>query len=293
MNANLPLTAFTGTRAPVFGAEARAAFAANYPETPFVMRHDLGAHPLFALDALADLAEALGEDRVEYNRGDLPIGIDGKPGTTGLSIGETIRRVAEANSWAALKNIEAVPAYATLLAELVGELAPAISAATGAPMHLQAFVFISSPNAVTPYHFDPEHNLLLQLAGSKVMTQFPAGDPRFAANERHESYHTGGPRELKWEPDFEAAGTPFALEPGEALHVPVMAPHFVKNGPEPSISLSITWRSAWSYEEAEARGFNHWLRARGFQPGATRRWPGRNRARAAAYKVLRKLGLAG
>ena len=42
----------------------------------------------------------------------------------------------------------------------------------------QGFIFVSSPNSVTPYHFDPEHNILLQIRGSKVMTQFPAGTRR-------------------------------------------------------------------------------------------------------------------
>ena len=63
----------------------------------------------------------------------------------------------------------------------------------------QGFIFVSSPNAVTPYHFDPEHNILLQLRGTKVMTQFPAGDTRFAPDETHEGYHTGGHRNLVWQ----------------------------------------------------------------------------------------------
>ncbi|MEO0464509.1 MAG: transcriptional regulator [Pseudomonadota bacterium] len=286
MNAPHPLIA-----APVFDNEARDAFAQCYPERPDILPHNLGQHPLLTLDALAQLAEALAPPSVEYNRGDLPIGVDGKPAGNGLSISETIRRVAEANSWAVLKNIEAVPAYRALLSDLVGELSDTIAAKTGAPISAQGFVFISSPNAVTPYHFDPEHNLLLQITGSKVMTQFPAGDARFAPDERHESYHTGGPRELTWLPEFEPHGTPFALAPGQALHVPVMAPHFVRNGPESSISLSITWRSGWSYEEAEARGLNHWLRQRGVHPAPPRRWPHHNRARSLAYRVLRRLRL--
>ena len=65
-----------------------------------------------------------------------------------------------------------------------------------------------------------------------------------------------------------AGGTRFALGPGEALFVPVMAPHFVRNGPEPSVSLSITWRSEWSFAEADARGFNGLLRRIGLNPRA-------------------------
>lgn len=248
-------------------------------------------HPLLDLEALAQLAESLPEASIEFNRGDLPIGIDDKPGATGLSIGETIRQVGEANSWAALKNIEQAPAYEALLMELLGELRDEIEAKTGGMLTPQGFIFISSPNAVTPYHFDPEHNILLQIRGSKVMTQFPAGDARFAPDEVHESYHSGGPRELKWDDSFMDEARAFALGPGDAVYVPVMAPHFVQNGPASSVSLSITWRSEWSYAESDARGLNHLLRQRGLSPRAPGRWPNGNAPKAYAFRALRKLGL--
>ena len=239
------------------------------------------------------MAERLPITSVEYNRGDLPIGIDGKPESNGLTIAETIRKVAEAESWAVLKNIEQVPAYEALLLSLLDEIRPEIEAATGAMLTPQGFIFVSSPNSVTPYHFDPEHNILLQIRGNKVMTQFPAGDTRFVPDESHETYHSGGPRELRWDDGFLAHGQAFSLQPGEALFVPVMAPHFVKNGPTPSVSLSITWRSEWSYRESDARIFNAILRERGVTPTAPGRWPHQNFAKAYAFRVMRKLGLTG
>nr|WP_298926541.1 cupin domain-containing protein [uncultured Erythrobacter sp.] len=275
----------------MFDDTARARFKSNYPETPHIVRHALNQHPLLEIEALAELAERLDQTSVEYNRGDLPIGVDGKPEASGLSIGETIRRVHDANSWAVLKNIEQVPAYNALLIDLLGDLQPEIEAATGEMLMPQGYVFISSPNAVTPYHFDPEHNILLQVKGAKVMTQFAAGDPRFAPDTAHESYHTGGPRELSWDESYLEHGKPFALGPGDAVYVPVMAPHFVQNGPDSSISLSITWRSEWSYRESDSRAFNHLLRQRGITPDATLRWPGQNRAKALAYRALRKIGV--
>lgn len=283
------VTGFTTLDRAVFDGQARATFAAAYPETPAVLRHNLAAHPLLELDALAELAGALPDTSIEYNRGDLPLGIDGKPAPTGLSIEDTIRHIATSNSWAVLKNIEQVPAYEALLLALLGELRSVIEAKTGAMLRPQGFVFISSPDAVTPYHFDPEHNILLQLAGRKVMTQFPAGDPRFAPDATHESYHAGGPRELVWRDGLAAGGRSFALGPGEAVMVPVMAPHHVRNGPMRSISLSITWRSEWSFEEADARCWNGLLRQVGLSPRPTRRWPHRNRARALAFRAWRRL----
>lgn len=274
-----------------FPHEARSAFSANYPEVPHKLVHNLRQHPLLEVEALAILAEALPEQSVEYNRADLPLGVDGKPDATGVPIGETIRRILTSQSWAVLKNVEQDPAYAALLGDLLDELRPDIESRTGQMLMTQAFVFISSPGAVTPYHFDPEHNILLQIRGSKVMTQFPAGDPAFAPDEVHEAYHTGGARELRWRDDMEPQGRAFALAPGEALYVPVMAPHFVRNGPEPSVSLSITWRSEWSFAEADARAFNSVLRGLGIRPSGTRRWPARNLAKAYGWRAIRRLGL--
>ena len=268
-------------------------FAERYPEIPHRLAHDLRDHPLLELDALARLAEALPAEAIEYNRGNLPIGVSGKPEAPGIPIGETIRTIGQADSWAVLKNVEQITDYAELIANLLADLGPSIEAKTGRMMHSQGFIFISSPGAVTPYHFDPEHNILLQLRGHKTMTQFPAGDARFAPDEVHETYHTGGARELAWRDELAAGGREWPIGPGEALFVPVMAPHFVRNGDEPSVSLSITWRSEWSYAEADARAFNAALRRIGLRPRQPGRWPSRNLAKAYGWRLLRKLRGAG
>ncbi len=277
-----------GERA-VFPPLSRAHFAASYPEGPHKLRHNLCAHPLLELDALAELGEALPAQSVEYNRGDVPIGVDCKPEGNGLTIGETIRGIESTNSWAVLKNIEQQPAYAAVVAELLAELEDPIVRKTGKVMKTQGFVFVSSPDAVTPYHFDPEHNILLQLTGQKAMTVFPAGNPRCAPDRVHEAYHTGGARELTWDDGLACHGQTFKLAEGEAIYVPVMAPHHVRNGPVPSISLSITWRSEWSFAEADARAFNAVLRRWGFDPRPPGRWPARNTAKAIAWRVMRRI----
>jgi hypothetical protein len=274
----------------VFDSANRMLFGENYPETPHKLRHSLGDHPLMNLEALAKLGEVLPPKSVEYNKGDLPVGIDPDlVPANGLSIGETIRRVEECQSWAVLKNIEQIPEYNALLIGLLAELKPQIEEKTGRMMRPQGFVFVSSPHAVTPYHFDPEHNILLQLRGHKVMTQFPAGDPRFAPDETHEGYHTGGHRNLVWRDELAAGGTPWPLAPGDALFVPVMAPHHVKNGSEPSISLSITWRSDWSFAEADARAFNGLLRKAGIRPKAPGRFPAQNKAKSYAWRLVSRV----
>lgn len=273
---------------PVFDQVEKARFSAGYPARPHALRHGFADHKLLEIDALAQLAESLPDASVEYNRGDIPVGVDGKPAQTGLTIGETIRAIGTSNSWAVLKNIEQDQRYKALLGALLGELEEAIAPRTGPVLKPQGYIFVSSPNAVTPYHFDPEHNILLQLRGTKEMTVFPAHDPRFAPDTAHEAYHTGGGRELRWSEEFAGQGSVFPLGAGDAVYVPVMAPHFVRNGPEPSISLSITWRSAWSFAEADARAFNSMLRKLGLAPAPPRAWPRQNRAKALGWRLLRQ-----
>ncbi|HEX8192078.1 MAG TPA: cupin-like domain-containing protein [Allosphingosinicella sp.] len=273
----------------IFPAESLAAFDAAYPEAPLKLRHDMTGHKLFTLEALAELAGRLEPKNVEYNAGDLPVGIDPDdvPGN-GLSIAETIRAIEHCGSWMVLKFVERDPAYAAVMEEALAELMPAVKPRTGEMLKREAFVFVSSPGAVTPFHFDPEHNILLQLRGSKVMTIFPAADEAIVAGTAHEAFHQGGHRNLPWRDEFAAAGKPHQLSPGEAVYVPVKAPHWVKNGSEVSISLSITWRSEWSYAEADARGMNHVLRRIGLDPAPPHRFPARNAAKALAYRAMRK-----
>src|SRR3546814_1397809 len=58
-----------------FPDEALARFQSGYPDAHVKLSHILHGHSLFTREALARLAERLPIDRVEYNRGDLPLGV--------------------------------------------------------------------------------------------------------------------------------------------------------------------------------------------------------------------------
>lgn len=273
-----------------FTDAAKDVLAAAYPETPVLVDHGLADHPLLRLDALAALAGRMRPIDVEYNRADLPVGID--PALTpanGLDIQETIRSIEENGSWMVLKFVEQDETYRALLHDTLAALRDVIEPATGAMLKREGFIFISSPDAVTPFHFDPEHNILLQARGEKVMTVFPAGDEEVAGGALHEAFHAGGHRNLPWREDIAGKGQPFTLTPGRGLYVPVKSPHWVKNGGAVSISFSITWRSEWSYHEEYAHGFNAMIRSMGVTPGPTKRFPEDNRLKSAAYRAVRRL----
>jgi Cupin-like domain len=267
-----------------------SAFAALYPEIPGKVRHNLADHPMFTLEALVALAGRMQAKDVEYNRGDLPLGIDfDDVPTNGLSIADTISGIERNGSWMVLKFVEQDPAYRELLAETLADLDAPIRAATGPMLKQEAFIFISSPNSVTPLHFDPEHNILLQLRGTKAMTIFAADDEEIAPPRAHERLHSGeGHRNLSSDDRFAARGERFELTTGDGIYVPLMAPHWVQNGPDVSISFSVTWRSAHSYAEAEARGMNAILRQAGLDPASPKRYPARNLVKSTAFRTVRK-----
>lgn len=277
---------------PVFPAATLDSMAALYPVRAGLLHHRLPDHKLLSLDALAALADKLPPEQVEYNPGDVPIGIrpEDVP-KSALSIADTIRTIDTNRSWAVLKNIETQPAYRALLMDLLAELEDVVVPRTGAMLTPQGFIFISSPGSITPYHFDPEHNILLQLRGRKVMHVWPEGDERFARRTEHERYHTGGHRNLPWDEAFLDGVQKVPLGPGDAVLMPVMAPHFVANGDAPSISLSITWRSEWSYREAEGHAANAALRRMGLNPAMPPRWPNHARAKTVGWRIARKLRL--
>ncbi len=286
------MTAHAPINAQVFDEEARAIFAGAYPDAPVKLHHGLAGHPLLAIDALAGLAERMPAASVEYNLGKLPLGVRAEDTpSNGLSLGETIRTIETNGSWAVLKNVERDAAYGALLDAALAELEPIVGARTGAMLNREAFIFLSSPGSVTPFHMDPEHNILLQIRGEKVMTVFPAGDPELVPAVQSETFHAGGHRNLNWRDDFRGRGTAVKLLPGDAIHVPVKAPHFVENGAAVSISLSVTWRSERSVAESELHGLNALLRRRGLPVGRISAAPERQGARRLAYRIMRKLGV--
>lgn len=276
----------------IFDAQSLTAFAAHYPASPAMLRHQLTDHPLLTIERLVALAGALPSFSVEYNSGELPIGQDpAKTPMNGLSAEETVRRIAENKSWIVLKNIERDADYAALLQQSLGDIAPAARAATGAMYKCEGFVFVSSPESVTPFHMDPEHNILMQIRGEKTFNIFSSTSETIVSDEAHEAYHRAGAhRNLPYKDEFVELGRAMTLTPGDALYVPLKSPHWVKNGAEVSVSLSITWRSAASDAEAHLRRGNGWLRARGLVPPRPGARPLRDRTVVLAARLGARLG---
>jgi hypothetical protein len=244
-----------------------ATFSAQFARMPFLLPHHLCGHELFSLGRLVELSKRLPAAQVEYNAGEVPVGLDpARTPRNGLSPEETIRRIEECRSWLVLKNVERDPEYRLLLEACLAEVRAASTRLTEGMCDPHAFIFVSSPGAVTPYHMDPEENFLLQIRGTKTMSVFDRADRSLVSEPQIERFFTGAHRNLVWREDFQRRARTFDLRPGVALHVPFASPHWVQNGPEVSISFSITFNTRASMRTVHAHQMNARLRRWGVVP---------------------------
>lgn len=266
-----------------------AAFNENFNRRPFFIRHNLAGHDLFALPRLIELAKRLPKEFVEYNAGNIPVSQDPNlTPQTGLSIEETIRRIEECQSWMVLKYVENDPAYAELLHGCLDEIQKYSEPFAKGMTRREGFIFISSPGSVTPYHMDPEYNFLLQIRGKKTMSVFDGSDRSILSEQELEQYMSGGHRNMVFKEEFQQKAIECELNPGAALHVPVTAPHWVKNGNEVSISFSITFRVPATEKRTIVYTTNAYLRKRGLKPVpyGQSRW--RDTAKYFSYRAIRR-----
>lgn len=235
-------------------------FATDFNRRPFTVRHELASHPAFRLERLVELARRMPAASVEYNAGDLPITQDPRlTPHTGLSIEETIRRIHECQSWMVLKRVESDPEYQRVLDECLDQIEPLVPGMRTR----RGFIFVSSPGSVTPYHMDHEYNFLLQASGRKSISVI---DRSVLSEQDLERFYRGEHRNLAFAEHHARKALTFELGPGDGLHVPVNAPHYVRNGPEVSVSFSITFRTPRSDRRSMVYVVNDRLRSLGFSP---------------------------
>ncbi len=227
---------------------------------------------------MAALSERLHPALVEWNSGHA--GAYGKPDQIKpptLPCKETILAVGERPAWVLLRQIEHDPLYKALVDELLDEIKPLSERVRPGMCQREAFLFISSREAVTPYHFDPEHNFLLQVRGRKTVHMWDAGNRLVLAEAALDDYYANvrSNRDQPYRDDFLASAWVLPLNAGEGVHFPLHAPHWTKTESDVSISLSITFRSRMSKFCEAVHTANGHVRRFGVVPpvpGASRLW---------------------
>src|SRR5499426_4037829 len=242
-------------------------FRAGFNRAPFLIRHHLADHDLFSLRRLIELANRLPGEKVKYNGADISVATGLYKGPrTGLSIRETIQQIEECRSWMVIKNVELDPEYRQLLDRCLDEVRRFSEPIDPGMFRREGFIFISSPGSVTPFHMDPEYNFLLQIRGKKQISIWNSGDRSVLSEITLERYFSDADRQIVFKEEYQQKAANLELTPGAGLHFPTVAPHWVRNGDEVSVSFSITFRTPASERQQIVYCANAGLRGKGLNP---------------------------
>jgi hypothetical protein len=251
------------------------AFDDAFPRGSVGFSHDLHLDDRLTYAAVADLADRLPRRSVIADTAAQPLLVPqgGPPRGVLERPGDVIRDLHNANAWLTLLNVDEDPGMAELMNSRLDQLESGMIARWGKRGQTRkrvAFVFVSSPNSVTPVHFDIEHSLLMQVSGSKTVS---IGRFESDAARRHEldRYWDGSHGRIESLPPEETA---YTMTPGRAVYIPPGTPHWVHNGPDTSLSVTLTYFTAATVRESRIEDFNAHLRRRHMKP----REPGRSAA---------------
>ncbi len=275
--------------------------AAKVDRAGFKFHHQLLGHPALGLDNLGRVLPALPKGQVFYSSGLLKPEDDFDRAhiqhRNGLSLEETIENIRGSDSYIMVRSPETDPSFRQLFDDLSADVSHSLQR-RGLPPRLtdaRLYLFIASPNSLTPFHFDRYSTFLMQFRGSKQVFVFPPWDEDVISREHSEAFmaHAEGVRP-PWKPELADRATGFAFAPGEAIHIPFVAGHYVKNGADDvSISMSIIYNSDETARQMRAMRLNHYLRKAlrpvGLQPSRVGRSRLRDGAKAALWQAAARL----
>jgi hypothetical protein len=241
---------------------------------PFKIEHHLAGHPLLRVERLLELSAKLPANHIRHNFDNQAVASDyewiSKTDNSTLSkIPGIIQNIQSGKSWIVLKYLEQDPEYKELLSDCLQRVNDFSYPLEGDMSQKESFVFLTSPNQVTPFHLDPEHNFLLQIQGTKIVHIFDPSDRTIVSHENLEKYFSKRKEysgNLNYDPAYENKVFMFKLAPGEGLYFPPLAPHWIQNGPEPSISYSVTFRTKQTKKRGSIYACNDALRNLGISP---------------------------
>jgi hypothetical protein len=238
------------------------AFAASFERREATtFRHELFSHPLLKVEAIADLADRLAAHSVVCDDAVKPLLVPGGGPPRGVVSrpGDLIRDLESSATWMTLLNIEQDQAYRDLIQECLEDLAPFAQRFAGDIRRPAGFIFVSSPNSVTPAHFDIEHSIPMQIQGRRTLGVgvFTTPDDKEREILR---YWSGSHGRIEVMPIERAT---YDTEPGFGAYIPPLQPHWIMNGPSPSVSVTLTFFTRDTDQDSLVRAFNQHLINRG------------------------------
>lgn len=236
------------------------------------LEHQLTDHPLLQIDSLVALGERLERRKLVRSHSDeATAGTDFAdapnlhPNRKGAA--DTLAKIAEARAWMSLMNIQVDPIYRKFVGEVLDATRPIVERRDPGMCYRAGWIFVTSPNAVTPFHMDHEHNFILQIRGTKKLHVWDPFDREVVSEHGQELFHDQGSREkVRFRDEILGRALVFDLVPGLGGYMPSTAPHMVQNGDGVSITLSLTYYTGSTRRRELLYRGNHRMRKLGLHP---------------------------
>jgi hypothetical protein len=279
-----------------------AIFAENYDRIPFGFSHNLHDLALFENETLRSVCETYAAHPQDYfvscsapTAGTVFYSVPKTP----LKPHEAFDQLAAGSYKILLKRLERHhdgfrELLDALFAQVKGHLRR--NRLPDEVVRLESSVFISAPQATTPFHFDPEVNFLSQIEGEKVYHLY---EPSVLGEDEVEPLYVRATTDIgqvdlaRRDPSAEHV---FRLRPGTGLHQPQDAPHWVETVGSRSISYTFVYETREGRTRSRVRACNAYLRRLHLDPSRPGERPAQDAikaaAMAAAIPVRRQIGKA-
>jgi JmjC domain len=261
------------------------AFADAFASRSILVQHSLVDHPLFTMEAIAELADRLPAHSVRRERGNLPIANshmyvdvgEGPPSASVLDVERNGFRIS-------LRDIQQVREYAEVVNECLDEVEPLVAAREGGMRFRSGYLFISCPAATTPMHFDAEHSFLLQLRGTKHVSVAAFDDDPVKLRHELERYTDGEYCDFE---AMQAVAENFTISPGLGVYLPSYIPHWVETEAGVSVSFSIPFYTRFCQRAEGVYRVNSWLRKAHLSPRPPGEVESLDATKAAVFRSIR------
>ena len=266
--------------------EDQALFAEKFDHQPFEFRHKMDRLEVFQVPALLEAAERLArknDQKSHYESGEPDQNGWFGQRPAGKTIVDALAEIESGKNWVILKRIHEDPVYRAVLDALILEL----SSLAGVDMAEVYYdptmtIFVTSPGRITPYHMDGETNFLAQMHGSKDVYIYDANDTSVLSAEDLEKYWTGSLPKIEYPETLPHGHWKYRLMPGNGVFNPATFPHWLQNGPEVSVSVSINFKRRHDATIGAHRA-NKYLRKMGLEPTAPGNSPQLDRVKEATF----------
>jgi hypothetical protein len=173
------------------------------------------------------------------------------------SLEHALDNLEHSDSFIMVRNPETDEKYKEIFTLLKGDLELLASKLGTKITDSTLYLFITSPNGTTPYHIDRYGTYLMQLSGDKDVHTWAPWDKKQITDSELETFMARNhqePPSLK--KGYLENSTISHITPGEGIHIPFLAPHWVKTNDTVSASISIIFNTTETRNKSLSLYFN-------------------------------------